>query len=89
MPDALPKQFTRLNLAKAERWMRVLPKDLAVQQANWELRREVRRMRQLGFTVDKIAKRMGVLPGRISQLSVPYDGRAPIEKYLNEQFVCP
>lgn len=62
----------------------LLPADVAAAQRVWERRRNMRRMRELGFSLCEIGRRYGISATRISQhlkLLKRFAGDSPIEKY--------
>lgn len=68
-------------------WSDIVPSDVAKKQSAWERRAKVLRMRELGFTLDAIARRLGVTRERVRQMeSAAKRTRAmsPVEQYSRD-----
>lgn len=80
----LEKRSNPYDYPTAERWRSLLPSKVAHDQARWERLREMHNMLKLGFTLNKIALRMGISRVRVRQLTLRPLSRSPLEVYLDE-----
>jgi hypothetical protein len=70
-------------------WLGLVPEQIAVDQARWEGRRQVVKMRQAGLTFKEIGRIRNVSIDRARQIFLRGQEevveRSPVEKYLSEE----
>jgi len=83
-----------LSIADCDRpallfWRDLVPEQVAVDQARWEGRREVGKMRMAGLTFKEIGLSRGVSLERGRMLFIRWQresaDRSPVERYLSEE----